>query len=602
MQSVDKQSRSALIGGPVVTTAGERIEQIVAHHAAVRPESTAVRWGQEELSYRQLTARADEIARSLTAAGIGPSDVVGVQLPRCIDLVCVILGVLKAGAIYTLMPLDWPQDHRREVLERTGSRLCVSRAEDSFDCPQPMVTVDALTHDRVPEPAAAPGPGHLGNLDSACCVFFTSGSTGAPKCAVVPHMGVIRVVLAPVLGFGPSTVMLQSHSPAWDTFAIELWGPLLNGGVCVLRQSEYFSYDDVRHGVKTGVNTVFLTPSVFNGAVTDDPESLSGLDTVVLGGERASAGHIRAFLDRCPGARVFNIYGPVEATICVTVHRLTADDEISGDVPVGAPVPATGIHLLDEARRPVAKGEIGEIAISGDGVAFGYLGDPEGTAGHFPRLPLGEHGKMIQVYLTGDYGRVDDHGLLRFHGRRDRQVKILGTRIEPGKVEQVAGDLPGVTAAAALPIPSGSAEPDGLALIYAAKEQSGPEPDAVRDAIASALPAAFVPRVIHRVDALPTNANGKTDLAAVAGLVSALDTEAGTRRERTPLMTLLIELEALTGVAASADSDVMDLGLRSITALKLIRRVNATHGIRVPMNVIFRSRTPEAIAEWIERH
>ncbi|HEY2793161.1 MAG TPA: AMP-binding protein, partial [Micromonosporaceae bacterium] len=588
----------------------ERIDTIVRGWAERTPDAVAVRWSGTEFSYRQLVDEADRLADGLRAIGLRPCDVVAGQLPRTPDLVCLLLAVLQVGAIYTLMPLDWPTARRGEVLDLTGARICVSADADAFEAETPMVSLERL---RLAEPGALPSrtagrpalDEHLGDLSEACCVFFTSGSTGRPKCAVAPHRGVIRVAMDPESAFNSSTVLLQSASMAWDLFAFELWSPLLNGGTAVLRSSDYFSYDDLRLAIKDGVNTVFLTPTLFNGAVADDIEVLSGVRTVFIGGDRASAKSVETFLNRFPGSAVINLYGPVEATIWISRYRMTSIEDFDDDVPVGSPGVWTDVYLLDDDRNVVGLGEIGEIAAAGPGLAFGYLGNAEETAKRFRMLPLGPGGAEIRVYLTGDFGSIDDDGRLRFHGRRDRQVKIQSVRVEPHEVERVVGELPGVNAVVAMPIPVGAIQPDGIALIYATGQSSTPRPDEVREAVQATLPVAFVPRVIRQVDSLPLNAYEKLDQQRITKLiVEAAEERAGAsgRPERTPLMTLLLEIEALTGVPAAMDSDVVKLGLTSISGLKLINRMRAIHGIRLPMNVIFRSRTPEAIAQWIAEH
>jgi amino acid adenylation domain-containing protein len=605
---------SIMSGPPLDLTVGDRIDDVVRCHAEEHPDAVAVRWADQDLTYRQLVERAERFAAALTRTGVRPGDVVAAQLGRSPDLACLLLAILQLGAIYTLMPLDWPVARRREVLDLTNARVCVSGDADAFQAAQPMVSLERLLradpHDLVgiavrgkPQP---PDSGHLGDLSGGCCIFFTSGSSGTPKCTVAPHRGVIRVAKDPEVPFGPSTVMLQSASMAWDLFAFELWAPLLNGGTALMRSSEYFSYQDLRDAVAEGANTAFLTPTIFNGAVTDDLESLRGLRTIFIGGDRASAKPVETFLARYPGSTVINLYGPVEATIWVTRHHMESVDDFGTEVPIGSPGARTQIYLLDDDRRVVPIGEIGEIAAAGDGLALGYLGNPEETERRFKVLPIGPDGTDIRVYFTGDFGRIDERGLLQFHGRRDRQVKILGLRVEPHEVERVIGELPGVSAVVAMPVPIGSQQPDGIAVVYSTGQSATPDPDEVRRAVAAALPRAFVPRVIRRLDELPLNANKKLDQRRIVALVEEVAGgrgEAGStleQRVRTPLMTLLVELEALTGVAPSVDSDVIDLGLTSITALKLISRVRAVHGIGVPMNVLFRSRTPAAIAEWIE--
>lgn len=600
------EQQSVMWGMPIDPKIGMRIDEIVEQIAEERPGAPAVRWMGRDLTYRQLVERATRLAEALMRAGAGHGDIVAVQLPRGFDLVCVLLAVLRLGAVYTVMPLDWPVARRQEVLALTRARMCVSNDADAFEFAQPMVSVERLLSGAPPFATANSGEQlaadpAFANLSEACCIFFTSGSSGIPKCTLAPHRGIIRVGKDPEAGFGPSTVFLQSSSMAWDLFAVELWGPLLNGGTTLLRASEQFSYDDLRDAVKDGANTAFLTPAVFNGAVSDDPGSLRGLDKIFTGGERASAEHVRRFLAMYPGSTISNIYGPVEATIWVTVQRMTSVADVGTDVPIGTPVPCTEIYLLDEAHHVVPVGEIGEIAIAGHGVALGYLGNPEETGKSFLTLPIGEAGAEVRVYLTGDFGRIDDRGLLRFHGRRDRQVKIQGVRVEPYEVERAVTGLPGVQAAAAVPIPVGAKQPDGLALVYATGRSAVPQPEDVRRAVADALPPAFVPRVIRQFDTLPLNGNSKIDQARAADLLRGSDLAGDGRggRARTPLMTLLVELEALTGVRPSAGSDVVDLGLTSITALKLVGRVRQIHGVHLPMNVIFRRRTPEAIANWL---
>jgi len=606
MQSLPVKKQQSVISGPPLDTAvGCRIDEMVWQWAAQRPDAPAVRWLGQDLTYRQLVERADQIAGALADAGVGAGKVVAVQLPRCFDLVCVLLAVLRLGGIYTAMPLDWPIARRREVLTLTGARLCVSNDADAFESAPPMVSVERLLSsppvviaDREARPVADPASA---DLSSACCIFFTSGSTGVPKSAVAPHRGVIRVAKDPEAGFGPASVMLQSSSMAWDLFAVELWAPLLNGGTTLLRASERFSYDDLRDAVKAGANTACLTPTLFNGAVSDDPESLRGLETIFIGGERASAEHVRSFLRSYPGSTMFNIYGPVEATIWVSRYRITSAADVGTDVSIGTPVPWTQIYILNDAHQVAPVGEVGEIAAAGEGVALCYLGNPEETEERFVALPIGEDGANVRVYLTGDFGSIDDQGLLRFHGRRDRQVKIQGVRVEPHEVERVVAALAGVQAVVALPIPVGAQRPEGLAVVYATGQSAEPHPDDVRRAVADALPPVFVPRVIRRFDVLPLNANGKVDQVRATDLLSSADSAAAGQHERarTPLMTLLVELEALTGVAPSVKSDVVDLGLTSISALKLIGRLRAIHGLELPMNEIFRRRTPEAIASWL---
>ena len=604
---------SALLG-PATADGTERIDRLVARWAAARPTAPAVRWRGEVTTYADLLQEADRVAAALTAAGVRPLDVVAVRVPRSPQLVSCLLGILRLGAVYTAVPVDWPVNRAEEAARRTGAVLCVTDAVHPFaPGPLPVADLADLTAGRAPGAGVDPGSRQAAPAAPAgsCCVFFTSGSTGTPKSVLAPHSGVIRVARDPRLGFDDRTCMLQTAPTAWDAFAMEVWCPLVSGGSTLLNDSQYFLSEDVGRAVAAGVDTVFLTSTLFNATVDDAPEVFAGLRLLMVGGERVSPRHMAAAHRRHPDTRLFNVYGPVECTVYATVQQITAAAAADAEVPVGTPIADTGIHVLDADLRPLPAGGTGEIALSGLGLAAGYLGDEEATGEAFRTLPLGPGGADLRVYLTGDLGRLNAAGELECVGRKDRQVKIRGVRVDVNEVERFIVGRPGVGVAAVLPLPYDSPNKDGLAAFCTVRSDPAPTGDGIRAALAEAFPSAFVPSRVTVVAELPKLANGKVDLRALAGqaeqaaeLALAAAGRDGADDGEEPVSEAVRTLVDIAGellkCPVSAGTDVFALGATSITAIQLANRLGRARGRKVPVAYVLVNRTPAAIVAALE--
>lgn len=290
--------------------------------------------------------------------------------------------------------------------------------------------------------------------DAPACVFFTSGSTGRPKGVVVPHRAFVRTfVEGGYAEFGAGAVMPLLAAPYWDAGALEVFGPLMNGGTCVVPDEPLITPDGLRGLVSThGVNTLWLTSSLVNLLVDEDPDAFTGVRQLLCGGERLSPAHIAALLARHPGLRITNGYGPVESMVFVATHDIrAADTGAEYGIPLGLPVRGTLVAVLDSEARTVERGTEGELWVAGDGLALGYLGRPEEDARRFAAIDVPGYG-TLRAYRTGDRARMDDEGRLSFIGRADRQFKIRGYRVEPGEVERGVAAVPGVRQAFLIPL------------------------------------------------------------------------------------------------------------------------------------------------------
>lgn len=503
---------------------GALIHRAVADHAARQPDATALVHCGRSVDYRTLDAAAACHAVELAARGVGPGHVVPLLLPRSAQLVAVQLAVLKCGAAYAAVDPRWPAERQAAILDQIVPRLSVSESE----APGGRYESYRVGHEDLGPLAARGVRFDTVDLDPSApaMVFFTSGTTGRPKGVVAPHRAVTRLFGPMGLpGFGAGHATPQAAPVPWDMYAFELWGQLTTGGTSVLVEEDHLLPGTLRNLIRgAGVDTLWLTTSLFNLFVDEDPDCFRGLGRVFVGGEKLSAAHVHRFLLAHPAVPLHNGYGPAENCMLTTTRLIRASDcEVPGGVPVGAAVPGTTVHILDQAGRRCGPGQPGEICIAGQGLAVGYLDDPEETSARFPTVML--DGAARRVYRTGDVGLFDDHGCLHFRGRGDRQVKIHGYRVELAEIEAAALRLAGVRDCAAVAL----SDPDGrvtnLALFYVGGTEQGDSADpiatdplGVRRQLRQVLPGYLIPRVVRRLERFPVTANGKRDTGALLRL------------------------------------------------------------------------------------
>ncbi|MEV6987196.1 amino acid adenylation domain-containing protein, partial [Sphaerisporangium sp. NPDC051017] len=433
--------------------------------AAKTPTRGAVSFENETLAYAELNERANRLAHYLIGRGIGPEDVVALAFPRSADLIVAILGVLKAGAAY--LPLDPDHPAERIAFMLGDARPALVLGSDamsvSSDVPQVVLADPAVAAAMADQPSADPTDEqrlHRLTPDSPAYVIYTSGSTGRPKGVVIPHRNVLRLFTATDrwFGFGPDDVWTLFHSAAFDFSVWELWGALLHGGRVVVVPYETSRSPDRFLGllVREGVTVLNQTPSAFYQLVQADqnnPELGASLRlrTVIFGGEALDPPRLADWYRRhaYDAPRLVNMYGITETTVHVTYAPLDDPASIASPASViGTGIPDLVTHVLDERLAPVPDGTVGELYVAGGGVARGYLNRPGLTAQRFIAGLDGVPG--ARMYRTGDLVRRNARGELEYQGRADGQVKIRGVRIEPGEIESVLAEHPGVEQAAVM--------------------------------------------------------------------------------------------------------------------------------------------------------
>jgi acyl-coenzyme A synthetase/AMP-(fatty) acid ligase len=382
------------------------------------------------------------------------------------------------------------------------------------------------------------------------------------------------------------------HSPhVFDASTYEVWAPLLAGAAVVVAPAGQPDIAGLAETVtRQRVSVLHVTAGLFAAVAAERPGAFAGAREVLTGGDVVAPEAVARVLGACPGIRVRHLYGPTEATLCVTAGLIRDPAAIGDTVPLGAPLDNTRVYVLDGGLRPVPPGVAGELYVAGAGLARGYLGRPGLTAERFVACPFGGAGE--RMYRTGDVARWRGDGSLEFVGRADDQVKVRGFRIEPGEVEAVLAGLPGVTGAVVV---ARGDRADGKRLIGYITHAGGVDPRVVREEAARSLPAFMVPAAIVVMDALPLTPNGKLDRAALPD-PEHVPPAAGV--PRTPAERLLCGLFAdlLGADEVGTGEDFFELGGHSLLVVRLIERIRAAFGITLTIGDVLRHPTVSGIA------
>ncbi|MFT3815685.1 MAG: amino acid adenylation domain-containing protein [Acidovorax sp.] len=581
------------------------VHELVERQVRERPDAVALVFGDEQLSYLELNARANRLAHRLISLGVGPEVRVGIAVERSIEMIVGLLGILKAGGAYVPLDPEYPAERLGFMVGDSGIELLLTQSHVRGRVPggDTLRVLELNTADLSEEPGHDPQvPVHGQNL---AYVIYTSGSTGRPKGAQLSHRNVSRLLKATEewFKFGADDVWTLFHSYAFDFSVWEIFGALCTGGKLVVvpfwvsrAPEDFFQLLSEQQ-----VTILNQTPSAF-GQLIALPQAYThqlALRVVIFGGEALEPARLKAWVDRWGDERpqLVNMYGITETTVHVTYRPITcADTEGTRRSPVGVSIPDLGMKVLDGDMGLVSLGVPGELYVCGEGLARGYLRRGGLSAERFVADPFDEAGGRL--YRTGDLVRWNADGQLEYLGRIDHQVKVRGFRIELGEVEAQLLAQPEVREAVVV-----AAEgPAGARLVGYVSAKAGQEVDSaeLKARLGQALPEYMVPSAIIPLEALPLNANGKVDRKALPdpefGGGESYEAPVGEVEE-----TLAAIWSEVLGVERVGRSQTLfDIGGNSLSAIRIQAKVRERYSVEIPLKVYFDSPTLREISKKLE--
>ncbi|MGH3550594.1 MAG: amino acid adenylation domain-containing protein [Pseudonocardiaceae bacterium] len=570
--------------------------------AQTTPQSVAVVFEDTTLTYHQLNTKANQLARALISRGVRPEQIVALALPRSPELVVAILAALKAGAAYLPLDLEHPADHMAFVLHDAEAACLITTATASEQLPEVgeltrLVLDDTSTIEELATLAAhdvGDGDRALPLLpDQPAYVIYIPGSTRQPQDGVViPHRATVNYLqwMQEAVPLSADDTVLHSASFSLDASVWELFAPLIAGARLLLTPPS--AHRDLgaiaRLVARSGVTVLQMTPSLLLPLLQQPViEQWRALRRLFFHGEAFTRHLEEQCYKRLGSTMIYNLYGTTETCINATFHTCRDADAIT-TVPLGRPIANTHVYVLGTGLQPVPPGVVGELYISGSGLARGYLRRPGLTATRFTADPYGPPGG--RMYRTGDLVRWRTDGDLEFVSRADGQIKIRGFRIEPREIETVLTAHPEVTQATVV---ARQDQPDDKRLVayVVTANGNGCQSDSLREYLRQRLPNYLIPTELIMLDALPMTPNGKLDHDTLRA--SKPDSSDSDRAPRTPQEKLLCELFAkMLGLpSVGIDDNFFELGGHSLLATRIVAKIRATLGIKLALRTLFEAPT-----------
>jgi amino acid adenylation domain-containing protein len=600
LEIIDPVERQAILDkatAPYTFPDSDRsLDQLVSHRAAAEPARLACRFLGHDLSYGELDARANQLARMLRCRGVGPESVVGVLLDRGLELPVSLLAVLKAGGAY--LPLDplHPEERIHFTVHDAGCAIVLTTRQLADLLPADVTAIaldlDAVAND-LAEQAATDLPASAGSRNAAYLIY-TSGSTGKPKGVVVEHRQIVNFTLAVARMFqiGPGDRLLQFANPAFDTSAFDFYGALATGATLVQAPTSVL-HDPAALAALMRTERVTVTDLPPTVLAELDPSELPALRALFVGMEPFPAELVNRWTSA--GVQFHNGYGPTEATVAC-IDYLCPEEPLRGSPPIGMPMANNTAYVIDRFGALAPAGVLGELYVGGSGVARGYHRRPGLTAERFLPSPFGPPG--ARLYRTGDLASRDEDGILTFRGRSDDQIKIRGMRIEPGEIEARLLEHPDVQQALVL----AWQDPGATQLVgyVIARPGSSPDTDTLRRHVAASLPLFMVPAVFAVLDAFPKNVNGKVDrarLPAPSAGTPALRTAPKTSSQRA-LAEIWCGVLGVTDI--TVEDDFFALGGNSLKFAQIASRISEACGVTIDLRSLFTHPTLASLADLID--
>ncbi|MCK6562463.1 amino acid adenylation domain-containing protein [candidate division KSB1 bacterium] len=575
------------------------LHELLAAQAAATPASVAAVFEQQELTYAELDARANQLAHHLRGLGLQPEELVGICVERSLDMVIGLLGILKAGGAYVPLDPSFPPDRLAFMVEDSGLRILVTQSTLLESLPEHNAELVCLDTDwDFIEGRSRAHPAKVNTPDHLAYVIYTSGSTGTPKGVQISHKAVVNFLhsLRQRPGLAANDVLVAVTTLSFDIAGLELYLPLLVGGRVVIASRETASDGTALLDLLTRAQATVMqaTPATWRLLLAAGWERGAGLK-VLCGGEALPRELAVQLLER--SSALWNMYGPTETTIWSTLHPV---EQSNAAIVIGRPIANTQVYILDAQLQPVPIGVVGDLYLGGEGLARGYWRRPGLTAEKFIAHPFSRT-PGERLYKTGDLARYLWDGTIDFLGRGDHQVKVRGFRIELEEIEAVLGQHPAVQAAVVMAREDVPGDQRLVAYLLAGGQQaSGSE---LRNFLRLKLPDYMLPSAFVTLPAFPLTPNGKVDRRRLPPPEGQVADEVRTTHvaPRTPVEELIVQIwrEALKIEHVGVRDNFFDLGGHSLLSMQVIARLEKATGHRLhPRDMILQ--TAEQLAAVLE--
>ena len=572
------------------------------HNVRKQPNAVALSAGDHTMTYAELNEQANRLARHLQKNGVGHQTVTAILAERTPELIVSLLAVLKAGATYVPIDPDYPESRIQYMLKDSGATHLLTHSSfisqtRSFAFDGTYLFADdqeilLMSSENLPLEA---------RLDDTAYIMYTSGTTGQPKGIMTTHSNIARVVKnTNYLTILETDTLLSLSNSVFDGFTFDVYGALLNGAKLVLPQKEtILDMGKLTELIKgEHISVMFVPTALFHLLVDEGTDWMRGVRKVLFGGERASVQHVRKAFDVMGKGRLLNVYGPTESTVFATYYPI--DEAIpleARSIPIGKPLNQTGAYILSEHRQLQPIGMVGELCLSGKGLAKGYLNRPDLTKQVFIAHPFAAGERL---YRTGDLAYFREDGLIEYAGRVDDQVKIRGHRIELTEIEANLLMHQGVKQAVLLADHDETNHTRLLAYITCDDAWKG-KLDDIKSRLKERLPAYMLPHELIELENLPLTPNGKVDKRQLP----KPEAPQGNRRVKLPAneveqKLLVMWREVLEREDISTDDHFFELGGHSLKAMSLLSKVSKEFEVQVPIHLLFETPTIEALSHYIQ--
>ncbi|MCP4213767.1 MAG: amino acid adenylation domain-containing protein, partial [bacterium] len=593
------------------------------------PDRIAVVFKDKTLTYKELDRRSDVLTLRLRERGVAPGDIVALMAHKSLSAAIALLAILKAGAAYLPIGPDYPPERKNYMLRDSNSSLLLKGTDEPVSVGEECAVMDLNLSTVSPDDREVPEITAEALFHKPGYVLYTSGSTGRPKGVLVEHRCVLRLVInSDFVQINAGERILQTGALEFDASTFEVWGTLLNGLSLYFEEKENIL--DARRLKETlqkyDISTIWLTAPFFNRLAGIDAAMFRGLKNLLVGGDILSPPHINRVKRECGELNIINGYGPTENTTFSTTFSINR--EYDGRIPIGRPINNSRCYIMGRYGRLLPVGVPGELWVGGDGVATGYLNNPEMTAEKFTffqeqnlltapvtrggdenppsgPIPTGSTALTTRVYRTGDLARWLPDGNIDFIGRIDQQVKIRGFRIEPGEIENRLLECTGVKESFVLVREDGGGE-RYLCAYVVPEAGSGQEPGIpdLKKQLGGLLPDYMIPSYFIQMEVLPLTPNGKVDRRALPVPETTADSTRhiaprNQREER--LAAAWADVLGIDTATAGIDDDFFMMGGHSLKATVLISKIHKEFDVDVPLVEIFENPTIRAMAQYIEK-